>query len=837
VGIATLMLLATPARWVPGRAATTAVVIGALIIASLVWLARSRQHLPPLVELASATPVLVLALVPFAAVGRAGTLGVGVDNDMSEHLPYVEALMSKAVERVTPLQAAYPLGPHSVVAAISIGLHIRADLAFAGFTVALVLVGGWTALHALRNPTTLGPVLMTTAVGLPYLVAAYYGEGSFKEVLMAQLVLGLALWLDAPVPSAGRWMFVPLALLVTGTTSVYSGPGLLWPAAFVGIWLVGQIAGRVARSGMRPLVTHLRRKVALFALAVAGLAVFLIPEIPQLKNSFGLYHDRAALGNLVGPLSFEEALGVWPSPDFRYGISPGLASWSGFIGALSILGVIWSIRRRRWMLPASAGAAVLIWVYSTHVESPYVSAKALVVLSPLLLLLAALPLAERGTHRSAVLWAVSSTLAIGLWVHVADSDLRALRASSVGPIAHVDELRQLRPVLKGEPTLFLGNDDFIKWELAGVRVTRPVYIDMHLLRSPPEKPWWVGQSLDIDSVRAQTINANDWVITTRDSAQSQMPPQLHLVRTTPDFELWHRTGTVTPRRILNEGQDPGAILDCTTAVRDRIRGGGVAAVRGEPVSIPVGAINPGGTSVVPLALKPGAWDIETRYESPVPLTVTGPQGVLRLLPANLDRPGPRWPIGRVVVPSSGSVAVTLHAWDSWLTPSTDLARNLELVATPVGTEHLVPLKAACGAYVDWYRNPLQITAHPGQVTEISDFPNDLLNPGLQATGIYSDGWVARNAGLVLAGGPATDLVLRGRAVYTPGWRTRLFLRVNGRRVAVETLSPGGPVSVKVPIPASRGDRHIQLHFTKTAPIARNDPRVAAIDLSYLGFQG
>jgi hypothetical protein len=88
--------------------------------------------------------------------------------------------------------------------------------------------------------------------------------------------------------------------------------------------------------------------------------------------------------------------------------------------------------------------------------------------------------------------------------------------------------------------------------------------------------------------------------------------------------------------------------------------------------------------------------------------VSGPGGVLRRLPANLDRPGPRWPIGRVVVPASGSITLTFHATTEWLTPVKEaraLVYPAAIVATPVATERVVPLRAACGHYIDWYTTP------------------------------------------------------------------------------------------------------------------------------------
>ena len=847
VGIAILMLLALPARYVPGRATTTALVIAILTVASFVWCVRAPGHRPPLIGLGVAAPVALLALVPFIAAGRAGTLGVGFNNDMTEHMGWVEAYMSQAVAQVAPLQAAYPLGPHAVVAALSAGLGSRVDMAFAGFTFALPVLTAWTALHALRRPTWLGQLLVATVVSMPYLVAAYYGEGAFKEVLQAQFVLALALWLEHPIPDAGRWRWAPLALLVAGTVSVYSVDGLPWPAAFLGLWLVARAAVRIYHADIHILAAELRAHLSWVAVAVGVLLVILVPALPLLKNSLSLKPPKSALGNLVGPLPGWEAFGVWNNPDFRFGTSPGFAGrmWTALVLVLVIYGVVWSIRQGRWMLPAAAGVSSLIWAVSAHSQSPYVTAKALVILSPLLLAVAALPLAERPQRMSAGWRVIAPILALVLWARVAESDLRALRISAVGPTNHLVELRALRRELQGKPTLFLGNDDFIGWELAGVPVTAPVYIGFQLLPIPQQRAWSYGMALDIDSVNAATINANDWVITTRDAAQSALPPQLHLIRTTSDFELWRRAGVVAPRQILDEGQNPGATLNCTPAVRTVIRNGGKAEVRRHPVSFPVGGIPPGGTITVRLSLSPGAWDIATPYQSSRPVTVSGPGGVLRRLPANLDRPGPRWPIGRVVVPPSGSVTLTIHATAAWLTPVSAAANMVAIVATPVGTERIVPLRAACGRYVDWYTIPVRISTRGTKATQVirqaSDvlrsFPADLGNAALQAVGIESDGWVKQDAQLVLAGGPAANLTISGQALALPNHQTQqLQLTINDKAIATKSVPPGNTLDLQIPIPASAGDRHIHLRFTHTTTIAATDPRQATIHLKLLSVR-
>jgi hypothetical protein len=84
--------------------------------------------------------------------------------------------------------------------------------------------------------------------------------------------------------------------------------------------------------------------------------------------------------------------------------------------------------------------------------------------------------------------------------------------------------------------------------------------------------------------------------------------------------------------------------------------------------------------------------------------VTGP-GLQRTMPATLDRPGPRLPVGRITVDRPGRVTISFHVEDNLLAPSAASASFGYLVATPAGErDRIVPIDRACDRYVDWYRS-------------------------------------------------------------------------------------------------------------------------------------
>lgn len=722
VGISVAMLIAASALFLPGGCTTVAVLLAALTVAALLWCGRDPAHRPPISGLLAVAPVALLVLIPFLAVGHAGILGVSFDNDMAAHLLIVEHYLSpSSVPDLSP--PGYPIAPHGMVALIAKGLDVRVDYAFTGWSVALPLLSAWTALALVPRASSARQALTATVVGMPFLVAAYYGEGAFKEVLQACLVLASALMFAGYGPRLGRGRWVPLALILGGIVSVYSAPGLPWPIVFGALWLTVTGALRIRRNGTDGLAAATIREIPSIGI---GLAVFVVSLLPQASRVWTFAENSGgtglvpgnALGNLVGPLPAWEAFGVWNNPDFRLPASPAFTGgmWTAFAVALVLFGAVWWLRRGRWMLPLAAAGSLLIWAVSTQSQSPYVAAKALVIASPLLLAVAVVPLAEQLPDRpwrslSSALrvvpgqplpWGVAAILVAVLFFRVGLSDVEALRASPVGPTAHTDELRDLRPLLHGQPTLFLGNDDFVRWELAGVPVHGPV-IALPELPIRPQKHWSYGQAFDFDSVDATTLNSYDWVITTRDAAGSSPPPQMHAVRETASFVLWHRVGRVVPRSILDEGEMAGAALDCQTRRGRRVlKGGGVAAVRPIPTRVPGFTLPPGGTNSVEIPLSRGRWELESSYVSRLPITVTAP-GLHATVPASLDRPGPRWPLGQVTVRGEEPTVITFSVTDPLLAPGALVAELVSIVATRDAKTHVIPVRRACGRYVDWYR--------------------------------------------------------------------------------------------------------------------------------------
>jgi hypothetical protein len=242
--------------------------------------------------------------------------------------------------------------------------------------------------------------------------------------------------------------------------------------------------------------------------AIVVLVVAAAPEIGRMADfaSFETFNPPGAgLGNLFNPISPLEALGIWPSGDFRLdpgdGAVPAIGYYLGELLGLAALGygLAWWARRWEWAVPSSLAVAVVLYAYAHVAGTPYQAAKATVIAAPLAALIAARALlspediVELGAVRGAVARTrtgptgvflrhqslVGALLALLFCVAAAGCSVLALVNGPVGPATYSPALAELRPVLGNGSTLVLVPEpvladehgrDYLVWELRGGRV-------------------------------------------------------------------------------------------------------------------------------------------------------------------------------------------------------------------------------------------------------------------------------------------------------------------------------------------------------------------------------
>jgi hypothetical protein len=512
VGLALVCALCWATVRMSGHGAISAIVILVLTLTAAIYL-RGRiegggEALR--IGLPVAVGALLAASLPFVVEGHFGILGTGFNPDMSQHLLATDRLAHGIGSPL--LHQGYPLGPHSVVVALNKGLGIGIVQGFDGLTVAAAIIAPLTALAAFSDQPWWRRTAAALLVGLPYLVASYFAQGAFKEVIQALFVLAFVLALRE---STRTWQhltlrYVPAAILAIGTVYTYSFPGLIWLAAIGVIWGMVELglsrfsAGGAGTGGSaqarRPLfrptdsASNVRapgEKPSTWAdppvpgtgpaatramsLAVLVLLVGILPELGRMIDfhSFETFDPNGpGLGNLFGQISPFTALGIWPSGDFRLspgsGAAPAFAYFAGaaFAALLFIYGLVVSWRWRETTVLAGIVAVGLLYVAARLGGTPYTSAKALEVAAPLATLAILLPLSRRPV---ALLYLAAAGVC----------SLLAFANTPIGPTSYSPALTGLRPLLAGGSTLVLAPDSlltdeqgdrYIAWELRGGRV-------------------------------------------------------------------------------------------------------------------------------------------------------------------------------------------------------------------------------------------------------------------------------------------------------------------------------------------------------------------------------
>ncbi len=775
VGFAAVLTVTGLLARAPGHG--TSATVGLVVLLLLAGAVAARLPYAAPGALREGLPVaIVLTIVlsiPFAISARWGLLGVGFNNDLGLHLAWAEWLRSGFGPAP---DAGYPLGPHGLAVASATVPGIGLGQAFTGEILAIVVLSGLTALGALRN---LGPGRRTLAaclVAVPYLAASYYAQAAFKETAEALFILAFAIGLleierrrDGGRPITDRaglsadWrgrmrLALPALALAGGIFFSYSFVGLVWPLAIGARWSLNIPAVREALAPRRLLRLLAHPATIAVILVLAGLAV-----LATLVGPFGFAGSfrKVAGSDTYGAVSPLEALGVWPTSNYRLDAAGGahLSGLAGAIGGLALLaGIAWWLRRREYAVLIAFGVSAVLYLLSLLTSGDYSTAKALMILAPLAMLIAVRPpLEEIGRSPTPLrgppprklrrwsrwlaaspaqsgprarlrrfAWAALAIVFVGGSVY---SSFLVLRDAPVGPPGHGTELKAFLPTVMGEPVLYAGQDRYAAYELLGADTHVPLVEFPDSEVSPnPEKPFDTGDAyspIDFDSFTRGTLDRLEYVITGRAAWNSQAPANFKRIAATPSYLLWKRTGpTPEDRHVLLEGTEAGARAGCASPeIRILLGNPGRASLFPDAVIGAKGAwdegsvLGTGERTSQRLELPAGGWDLSLQYFSPFDLTLSAP-GFHQPLDAALDgqRPntislgnnGQFWPAGRYVS-RGGEVEFTLSSASAStlqdLSGYDGSAYVGELVAVPARPHRIVPLAAACDGWIDWYESP------------------------------------------------------------------------------------------------------------------------------------
>jgi len=401
VGFATLLTVAGLLAHAPGSAATATVGLAALVAVAgaraacrpagsrVTW----REGLPVVV-------ILMLALsLPFATSGFWGLPGTG---NLQMHLNWAGSLHEGAH---ATLPAGLPLGPHGLASAAAAVPGIGLSQALVGEAVAIILLGGLTALGAIGHMGAIRRTVAAVLVALPYLVASSFAQGALRGTAGALFVLATGIFLlqierretagagapEALSPAAEaaaptRAALAPLAL--AGGVFFSNGlVGLVWPLAIVGRWSLNRTD---VRDALRPrsLVGPRRQRPPALAMLVvlAALAIVAIVAGP-----WDL--DEIAAQEALASVSAIEGLGIWPSASHGSSL-PGIHLAGAAAVLTTAIGLFWWVRRREAALPVAFGVSFAIYLLAPVFGGRYSAAQALAIVAPVAMLVAVRPVLE-----------------------------------------------------------------------------------------------------------------------------------------------------------------------------------------------------------------------------------------------------------------------------------------------------------------------------------------------------------------------------------------------------------------------------------------------------------
>jgi hypothetical protein len=700
---------------------------------------------------AAVAVAVALTAVPFVVSGRWGLLGMGYNNDLGLHLAWAESLRSGFGTEPSP---GYPLGPHGLATSLSYLPGIGLGTAFIGLVVAVPALTTMTAWYALDRLGAGRRFVAAVLVASPYLMVSYFAQAAFKETATATLLLAFAIALPAvvPLPASHRErlrLTLPLLVLLAGIVFTYSFPGLAFPAAVTAAWLISDPSFR-SRLSLSSALSFLRRPlVAAGSAAVLALLLALAFLGPF---GFGDAFAEVATSDAFGPVSAVEAFGVWLTSDYRLDgdMSTPLPGLMGVIGiGAAVLALWWWYRQPRSIYPVSFLACVAFYLLSLPWVGDYSLAKALVISSPIVMvvILTALlsgppagspaeggsPQPDRGRSFARAGW---TSFAVVFVLAASASSLLVLRDASVPPPGRADQLGAFQQEVAGKSVLYGDQDRFAPYYLPGADVSLPLEdFPEDDVNADRKKPFEgdTQSAIDFDSFDAETLNAHDFVITTAAAFSSKPPPSFELVDQTAYFQLWKRTGEVFDRPILNESALPARLVDCSNE-----GGRYFSSLDGEAVLlpqtvlgladdwVPSPALAPGEQASQSLDLDRGMWRISIQYFTPGGMTLSAPGYSRKFAPA-IDGQrvsnqatgsfGQFWPGGVIEVSEPGPVEFTVSAREpSAIQDLTGYARETKLgriALTRVEARRRVPMSEICDEWVDFFRRSEATTPGSG----------------------------------------------------------------------------------------------------------------------------
>jgi hypothetical protein len=493
--------------------------------------------------------------------------------------------------------SSYPSGADTLLGGSALLLRLPLIWAFQPFTAfALAIASGpaWVLVRRVGLDGAWG-ALATLTVTLPALVYAYELIGSVKEIV----ALGFILSMGALVVEHRRWLStgprgaIPFALLAAaGVSALGAGFGawvlatavVLAAVAIVGLGGhagpdiaavaivqsggsagAGGSGGPVVRGGSvgsgehgeaasararsARAVPDARWLGSTLAAGVLVLAVAALPTWVDLSGSLRVAHAIATAsnpGNLHSPLRPTQLAGIWLDGSYKLPPSGVLLTLTSILVALvlalALAGMGSLVRTGRYTLAAWLASMVLLWLALYAYATTWADAKALMLTSPAVVLMA---WSGFVALRSSPVRLAAPLVAFVLVGGVLASDALQYHASNLAPTARLQELASIDTRFSGRgPTLFGDFDEYALYELRHMDVGGPDFA-----YPPPAlagAAGGYGRPVALDRIAPAALAAYPLLVTRRDPLAARPPAAYWLLWQGVYYEVWARSPGAPP---------------------------------------------------------------------------------------------------------------------------------------------------------------------------------------------------------------------------------------------------------------------------------------------------
>jgi hypothetical protein len=437
----------------------------------------------------------------------------------------------------------YPSGADTAFGGSALLLGLPLIWAFQPFCALLLAISSGPALVLARRLGLRGgfAALAALAASLSAIVYAYELIGSVKELVAVAMLLALGAllalhrrWLGASPRAA-----LPCALvLAAGVSALGVGFGA-WALA------VGAVLLLVLGQSLRARAIDRRAAAAGVLLGGAVLLVAAWPTWRHVSQSLNVAETIASTanpGNLQTPLRWTQAFGVWLNGSYKQeptGVA-GVATYAlvGLTLGACVLGALSLLHRRAFALAGWIALTLLAWLVLSRTATTWVDAKALVLTSPVLVLLAWAGVAALLQGRRGGL--AAGLLALALLGGAVASDLIQYHGSNLAPTARYEELGSIGKRFRGRgPALFTDFDEYSLYQLRDLDLGGPDFVY-------PPRPAngslavGYGEPDELDRHPPVALSGYRLIVTRRDPSAATPPAAYRLAWQGGYYEVWTR---------------------------------------------------------------------------------------------------------------------------------------------------------------------------------------------------------------------------------------------------------------------------------------------------------